>query len=75
MCYQIYLDVSLTQTLVMPFQISKRKKYAHKLGSVTLFNGHSELGLRIGGTMVKEERMVENKFVSRKYYFDTYGWN
>lgn len=47
MCYQIYLDVILTQTLVMYFQISRRKTYAHKLTSVTLLNGYSELGLSI----------------------------
>lgn len=46
-CYQIYLDVSLTQTLVIHFQISRRKTYAHKLTLVTLLNGHAELVLDI----------------------------
>lgn len=56
MCYQIYLDASLTQTLIMHFQISRRKTFAHKLTLVTLLNGHSELALGIIKWRVNGER-------------------
>lgn len=82
LCYQIYLDVGFTQTLVMHFQISSRKKYLHKWTLVisfkcTLRNGLWNITIKFyirysGGT---EERIVENKLVSWKHYFDTYSWN
>lgn len=77
MCYQIYLDVSVTQTLVMHLQISRRKKYPHKRDlsysfKCTLTNGPEDDTMEIfmrcsSGT---ETRMAENKVVSCKHYFD-----
>lgn len=47
MCYQIYLDVTVTQTLIMHFQISGKKENPHKKTLVTLVTVLLQMELRI----------------------------